>query len=114
MIVIESINHIGITVSNLEESVKFYKDLFDFDTIDKASGPGLAFMRVADITIGLYESQGYKNSDNSKSRISFYTRAVCNYLNLSNDSALSDYYSANTFIFIYVLGKIGRAVLFLL
>jgi catechol 2,3-dioxygenase-like lactoylglutathione lyase family enzyme len=72
MIVIESINHIGITVSNLEESVKFYKDLFDFDMIDKASGPGLAFMRVADITIGLYESQGYKNSDNSKSRISFY------------------------------------------
>ena len=72
MIVIESINHIGITVSNLEESVKFYKELFDFDMIDKASGPGLAFMRVTDITIGLYESQGYKSSDNSKSRISFY------------------------------------------
>ena len=36
MIVIESINHIGITVSNLEESVKFYKELFDFDMIDKA------------------------------------------------------------------------------
>jgi catechol 2,3-dioxygenase-like lactoylglutathione lyase family enzyme len=72
MIVIESINHIGVTVSNLEESIKFYKELFDFDMIDKVSGPGLAFMRVADITIGLYESQGYKSSDNSKSRISFY------------------------------------------
>jgi catechol 2,3-dioxygenase-like lactoylglutathione lyase family enzyme len=72
MIVIESINHIGVTVSNLEESIKFYKELFDFDMIDKVSGPGLAFMRVADITIGLYESPGYKSSDNSKSRISFY------------------------------------------
>ncbi|MBN1497967.1 MAG: VOC family protein [Spirochaetes bacterium] len=72
MIVIESINHIGITVSNLEESVKFYKELFDFDTIDKASGPGLTFMRVADVTIGLYEVPGFKNADNSKTRISLY------------------------------------------
>lgn len=72
MIVIESINHIGITVSNLEESVKFYRDLFDFDLIDKASGPGLAFMRVADISIGLYESPGFKNPDGAKHRIAFY------------------------------------------
>jgi catechol 2,3-dioxygenase-like lactoylglutathione lyase family enzyme len=72
MIVIESINHIGITVSNLEESVKFYRELFDFDLIDKASGPGLAFMRVADISIGLYESPGFKNTDAVKHRIAFY------------------------------------------
>lgn len=72
MIVIESINHIGITVSNLEESVKFYRDLFDFDLIDKASGPGLAFMRVADISIGLYESPGFKNSEGARHRIAFY------------------------------------------
>ena len=72
MIVIESINHIGITVSNLEESVKFYRELFDFDILDKASAPGLTFMRVADITIGLYEEPGYKNSEDSKNRISFY------------------------------------------
>jgi catechol 2,3-dioxygenase-like lactoylglutathione lyase family enzyme len=72
MIVIESVNHIGITVSNLEESVKFYRDLFDFEIIDKASAPGIAFIRVADISIGLYEVPGYKNPDNSKSRISFY------------------------------------------
>jgi catechol 2,3-dioxygenase-like lactoylglutathione lyase family enzyme len=71
MIVIESINHIGITVSNLEESTKFYRELFDFDLIDKASGPGLAFMRVADISIGLYEAPGFKNS-NAKHRIAFY------------------------------------------
>ncbi len=72
MIVIECVNHIGITVSNLEESVKFYRDIFDFEVIDKASAPGLTFMRVADITIGLYEAPGYKSSENSKSRISFY------------------------------------------
>jgi catechol 2,3-dioxygenase-like lactoylglutathione lyase family enzyme len=72
MIVIESVNHIGITVSNLEESVKFYRDLFDFEIIDKASAPGIAFIRVADINIGLYEVPGYKNPDDSKNRISFY------------------------------------------
>ena len=72
MIVIESVNHIGITVSNLEESVKFYRELFDFEIIDKASAPGVAFMRVTDITIGLYEEHGYKNSNSSKHRISFY------------------------------------------
>jgi catechol 2,3-dioxygenase-like lactoylglutathione lyase family enzyme len=72
MIVIESINHIGISVSNLEESVKFYRELFDFDLIDKASGPGLAFMRVADISIGLYKAPGFKKSEGSKHRIAFY------------------------------------------
>jgi catechol 2,3-dioxygenase-like lactoylglutathione lyase family enzyme len=72
MIVIESINHIGVTVSNLEESVKFYKELFDFDVIDKASGPGLTFLRVTDITLGLYEVPGFKNPETAKGRISFY------------------------------------------
>ena len=42
MIVIESVNHIGITVANLEDGVKFYRDLFDFEMIDKLSAPGLA------------------------------------------------------------------------
>ncbi|TFH41675.1 MAG: VOC family protein, partial [Chrysiogenales bacterium] len=50
----------------------FYKDLFDFELIDRASGPGLAFMRVADISIGLYESPGYKVSDGPHGRIAFY------------------------------------------
>ena len=72
MIVIESINHIGITVSNLEESVKFYKDLFDFEPIDRGSAPGFALMRVADINIGLYESPGYRGPDGPQGRIAFY------------------------------------------
>ena len=71
MIVIEGINHIGITVSNLEKSINFYKELFDFDGIDKHSTPGVAFLKVADIIISLYELPGYKNPADSKSRVSF-------------------------------------------
>ncbi len=72
MIVIESVNHIGITVSNLEEGVKFYRDLFDFEIIEKLSSPGLAFMRVADINIGLYEMPGFKNNDGARNSVSFF------------------------------------------
>ena len=44
MIVIESINHIGITVNDLEQSIRFYRDLFDFEVIDKLSASGVALL----------------------------------------------------------------------
>ena len=50
MIVIESLNHITITVSDLERSVKFYRDLFDFDVIENISNSGQAFLRMGDIS----------------------------------------------------------------
>ncbi len=72
MIVIESVNHIGITVSDLEGSVKFYRDLFDFDVIENISNSGQAFLKMGDIMISLTEVAGYKNSKDSKSCISFF------------------------------------------
>ncbi len=72
MIVIEGVNHIGITVSNLEESIKFYREFFDFEVIDKLSTPGQAFLKMADIILGLNEVPGYRNGENSKGRISFF------------------------------------------
>lgn len=72
MIVIESVNHIGITVSDLDKSVKFYKELFDFDVIENISNSGQAFLKMGDILLSLVEVKGYKNSPESKSCISFY------------------------------------------
>lgn len=72
MIVIESINHIGISVSSIEESINFYKDLFDFEVIEKISNSGQAFLKMGDITISLYEVEGYKTDGVSQNRISFY------------------------------------------
>ncbi len=72
MIVIESVNHIGITVSDLENSIRFYKDLFDFDVIENISNSGQAFLKMGDILLSLVEVKGYKNSKDSKSCVSFY------------------------------------------
>jgi len=72
MIIIESVNYIGQTVSNLENSIKFYKELFDFEVIEKISTSGQAFIKMGDIIIGLFEVPGYKCSPDAKSRISFF------------------------------------------
>jgi len=72
MIVIESLNYIVITVSDLDRSVKFYKDLFDFDVAENISNAGQAFLKMGDMVISLVEVAGYKNSGNSKNCISFY------------------------------------------
>lgn len=71
MIVIESINYVSLTVSNLDEGVKFYKEMFDFEVIEKISNSGQAFLRMGEIIICLAEQSGYK-ADESKNRIAFY------------------------------------------
>jgi len=53
MIVIESLNHIGITVSDLDNSIRFYKELFDFDIIENISNAGQAFLKMGDIMLNL-------------------------------------------------------------
>jgi predicted enzyme related to lactoylglutathione lyase len=72
MIVIESINHVGITVSNIDKAAAFYKDLFDFEVIDKFAAQGQAVMKMGDIVITLYEVDGYTADKNSKSCVAFY------------------------------------------
>ncbi len=72
MIVIESINHVAITVSNLDKSIQFYRDLFDFEVIEKLSTSGQAFLKMGDILLALNEEEGYTCSADSKNSISFY------------------------------------------
>jgi metallothiol transferase len=72
MIVIESVNYIGITVSDLERGVQFYKDLFDFDTVDNISIAGQAFLKMGDIMLALEEVEGYKAVDDMGASVSFY------------------------------------------
>ena len=72
MIVIESVNHIDITVSDLDKSIKFYKELFDFDVVDNISNAGQAFLKMGDILLALVEVKGYKCSADSKNCLSFY------------------------------------------
>ena len=72
MIVIESVNYIGITVSDLEKGVRFYKDLFDFDVVENISNSGQAFLKMGDILIALTEVEGYRSSGDSGPSVSFY------------------------------------------
>jgi catechol 2,3-dioxygenase-like lactoylglutathione lyase family enzyme len=69
MIVIESINYLGLTVSNIENSIKFYKELFDFEVIDNSGKQ--AIIREGDIILSLYEVENYKSQESSKNRVSF-------------------------------------------
>ncbi len=72
MIVIEDVDHIGITVSNLDQAIDFYSDLFDFEVVERMSNSPQAFIKIGDIIIGLYEQEGYKNQDDTRNHISFY------------------------------------------
>ncbi|MBN2402630.1 MAG: VOC family protein [Spirochaetes bacterium] len=69
MIVIESISYLGLTVTNLENSIKFYRDLFDFEVIENNSNQ--AFIKEGDIIISLNEAEKYKSQEESKNRVSF-------------------------------------------
>ena len=72
MIVIEAMDHIGITVSNLDKSIDFYRELFDFEIVEKFADTRQAFLRVSDIMIGLFEVEGYKNVEGTKNHLSFF------------------------------------------
>lgn len=72
MIVIESVDHIGMTVSDLDSAIEFYKDLFDFEVVERVSNSNEAYIKVGDILIKLIEVKGYETPDNSKSHICFY------------------------------------------
>lgn len=69
MIVIESINYVALTVSNLENSIKFYKELFDFEVIENNANQAL--IREGEIVIRLNEIEKFKVQSDSKNMVSF-------------------------------------------
>ncbi len=72
MVVIESINHIGLTVSSIEKSIQFFKDLFDFEVVDKYSTSQQTFLKMGEMMLCLYECEGFRNTDSSRAAVSFY------------------------------------------
>ena len=47
------IDHVGLNVSDLEESIEFYKHLFGFHVIEKWDDPKQAFVGKGDVVLGL-------------------------------------------------------------
>ncbi|HOF14876.1 MAG TPA: VOC family protein [Spirochaetota bacterium] len=72
MIVIEDIDYIGVTVSDMDNAISFYSDLFDFEVIERVSNTDEAYIRVGDILLKLVEVKDFKAPENLKNNICFY------------------------------------------
>ncbi|MBN1500205.1 MAG: VOC family protein [Spirochaetes bacterium] len=63
MIIIESLNYVSISVSDIENSVKFYKDMFEFDVVEKQSGSKEAVLQIGEFYLRLCQIENFsKNS----------------------------------------------------
>ena len=65
------IDHVGLNVSDLEESIAFYKRLFDFHVIEKWEDTKQAFVGKDDVVLGLMEAPAYDFLSYTKAHIAF-------------------------------------------
>lgn len=65
------IDHVGLNVSNVEESIKFYALIFGFDVIEKWDEPKQAFVGKNAVVLGLMESPDYNFQSYTKAHIAF-------------------------------------------
>jgi len=55
----KQIDHVGLNVADLEKSITFYQDMFDFSVIEKWDSPKQAFIGAEGIVLGLMEMPNY-------------------------------------------------------
>ncbi len=65
------IDHVGLNVRNLDESIGFYQQLFDFDVIEKWDSPRQAFVGKSGVVLGLIEAPEYDFSQFTMAHIAF-------------------------------------------
>jgi metallothiol transferase len=58
MIVLEGLNYFGITVSDIDRSVEYYRTMFDFEFLDRISDENQAFVKMGDEIISLIKGDG--------------------------------------------------------
>ncbi|MDA3900841.1 MAG: VOC family protein [Spirochaetes bacterium] len=72
MIIIEKLYNISFAVSNLENAISFYKDIFGFDIVEWQSGSKEVCMQMGDINLRLCEVEKITEPDNSENYVTFY------------------------------------------
>ncbi len=65
------LDHIGLNVKNLEQSIDFYEGFFGFPVIAKWETPRQAFVGKDDVVLGLLESPGYDFTAQTMAHIAF-------------------------------------------
>lgn len=65
------IDHVGLNVSNLDESIAFYARLFGFSVIERWDDPKQAFVGADGIALGLMEASGYDYRAYTMAHIAF-------------------------------------------
>jgi predicted enzyme related to lactoylglutathione lyase len=72
MLIIEGFDYPTLTVSDLEHSIQFYEEFFDFEVVQKDAETGKVLLRVNDVILGLAESKEYRPHPQAKTRLTFY------------------------------------------
>jgi len=65
------IDHVGLNVSSLEDSIRFYERLFGFEVIEKWDEPKQAFVGKSRVVLGLMELPEYDFQSYTKAHIAF-------------------------------------------
>lgn len=65
------IDHIGLNVKNLEESISFYEAFLGFGLIEKWDNPRQAFVGKEDVVVGLIEKPDYDFNVYTMAHIAF-------------------------------------------
>lgn len=72
MIIIENLNSLSISVSDLDDSISFYKDIFGFDIIERQSGSDEAIMQMGEIILRLCQVADLSDDLRKENYFTFY------------------------------------------
>ena len=67
----EQVDHIGLNVKNIEQSLAFYQEMFGFELIVQWDSPKQAFIRLGKIVLGLMEKSDYDYNHYTMAHIAF-------------------------------------------
>ena len=64
-------DHVGLNVKNLDESITFLKQMFDFDVIERWDTPKQAFVGKSTAVLGVMEKMDYDFTQHTMAHIAF-------------------------------------------